>query len=69
MLDTNICIYILKKHPKKVLEKFQLFSDIHISSIVYSELQYGIEISPAKVKEARMNQCTFCMIGKLTQLG
>ena len=56
MLDTNICIYILKKHPDKVLEKFQMFDDIHISTIVYSELQYGIELSPDKVKQSRLNQ-------------
>lgn len=34
MLDTNICIYILKKHPDPVLKIFQMFDDIHISAIV-----------------------------------
>jgi len=56
MLDTNICIYILKKHPDKVLKKFLMFDELHISTIVYSELQYGIELSPKKVKQARFNQ-------------
>ena len=56
MLDTNICIYILKKHPDSVLKKFQMFDDIHISAIVYSELQYGIELSPKKTKQRRFNQ-------------
>ena len=56
MLDTNICIYILKKHPDSVLKKFQLFDDIHISAIVYSELQYGIELSPKKTQKLRFNQ-------------
>ena len=56
MLDTNICIYILKKHPDSVLKKFQTFDDIHISAIVYSELQYGIELSPKKTKQIRFNQ-------------
>ena len=56
MLDTNICIYILKKHPESVLKKFQMFDDIHISAIVYSELQYGIELSPKKTRQVRFNQ-------------
>ena len=56
MLDTNICIYILKKHPDSVLKKFQVFDDIHISTIVYAELQYGIELSPKKIKQIRFNQ-------------
>ena len=56
MLDTNICIYILKKHPDSVLKKFQTFDDIHISAIVYSELQYGIELSPKNIKQIRFNQ-------------
>ena len=56
MLDTNICIYILKKHPDSVLKKFQIFDDIHISAIVYSELQYGIELSPKKTQQLRFNQ-------------
>ena len=56
MLDTNICIYVLKKHPDSVLKKFQMFDDIHISTIVYSELQYGIELSSKKTKQIRFNQ-------------
>lgn len=47
MLDTNICIYILKHKDDKVLQKFYScnFGDIGISSIVYSELIYGVEKS------------------------
>ena len=56
MLDTNICIYILKKHPDSVLKKFQMFDNIHISAIVYSELQYGIELSHKNIKQIRFNQ-------------
>lgn len=52
MLDTNICIYIIKKKPPKVLKRFETFgvSDIVISSITLSELEYGI------VKSARPEQ-------------
>jgi len=44
MLDTNICIYIIKQKPEKVIERFRqaVVSDIGISSIVLSELEYGV---------------------------
>lgn len=44
MLDTNICIYIIKKHPENVLKKFKTFKlgDIYISSVTLAELMYGV---------------------------
>lgn len=47
MLDTNICIYILKNNDKSLIKKFNDFKygDICISSIAYSELVYGVEKS------------------------
>ena len=47
MLDTNICIYIIKEKPKKVLNKFQSLEigDICISMITFAELEYGVEKS------------------------
>lgn len=47
MLDTNICIYIIKQKPKEVIDKFKKMkeNDICISSITYSELIYGAEKS------------------------
>lgn len=50
MLDTNICIYILKNKNDKLIKKFAncQFGDIGISSIVYSELIYGVEKSVKK---------------------
>ncbi|MEB3178139.1 MAG: type II toxin-antitoxin system VapC family toxin [Nostocaceae cyanobacterium] len=43
LLDTNICIYIIKQKPAKVFEKFQTLklSDVGISSITVAELEYG----------------------------
>ncbi len=43
MLDTNICIYIIKQKPENVIERFRQtpISDIGISSITLSELEYG----------------------------
>lgn len=44
ILDTNICIYIIKKKPIQVINKLRTFniSDMGISSITLSELEYGI---------------------------
>jgi tRNA(fMet)-specific endonuclease VapC len=44
MLDTNICIYIIKQKPPKALKHFSSHSvgDIGISSITLAELQYGV---------------------------
>lgn len=44
MLDTNICIYIIKKKPIEVFKKFNSLQvgDLYISSITFAELQYGV---------------------------
>jgi tRNA(fMet)-specific endonuclease VapC len=56
MLDTNICVYILKKHPLYLLEKFNQIKEIYISTIVYSELCSGVTLSPAHLQTARQMQ-------------
>ncbi|KXG75827.1 tRNA(fMet)-specific endonuclease VapC [Fervidicola ferrireducens] len=52
MLDTNICIYIIKKKPTEVIERFKKLDigDICISSITLAELWYGVEKSQYKEK-------------------
>ncbi len=47
LLDTNICIYIIKKKPLSVFEKIQLLqiNDIGISAITLAELEYGVSKS------------------------
>ena len=47
MLDTNICIYIIKKRPIQVLQALQQYDigDLCISSITVAELEYGVEKS------------------------
>lgn len=56
LLDTNICIYIIRKKPKKVLEKFKKFNpgEIGISAITLAELEYGVAKSqhPDKNQQA-----------------
>jgi len=43
MLNTNICIYIIKNKPKSVKERFREFEigELCISTITVSELMYG----------------------------
>ena len=47
LIDTNICIYAIKKQPKEVLKKLsENFSDgIHISSLTVAELEFGVSNS------------------------
>jgi len=47
LLDTNICIYIIKKKPPSVLKtlKAKVKKEIFISSITIAELEYGISKS------------------------
>lgn len=50
MLDTNICIYVMKMYPPKLLEKFNsLAEQLCISSITLGELHYGAEKSARRV--------------------
>jgi len=50
MLDTNICIYIIKRRPMSVLSRFEKIhsSQIRISVVTFAELQYGVERSSSK---------------------
>ena len=56
LLDTNICIYIIKKKPVDVLKTLKTKSkkDIYVSSITIAELEYGVAKSqfPEKNKIA-----------------
>jgi tRNA(fMet)-specific endonuclease VapC len=55
MLDTNICIYIIKQQPAAVLQRFLEYQigDIGISSITLSELRYGVAKSAHQEKNAK----------------
>ena len=47
MLDTNICIYLMKHQPPEVAERFAecFVGDVVISSITLAELEYGVVCS------------------------
>lgn len=55
LLDTNICIYIIKQQPVTVLNHFLEYQigDIGISSITLSELRYGVAKSAHREKNAK----------------
>lgn len=56
LLDTNICIYLIKKKPQNVLQKFEAQppGEIGISAITIAELQFGVHKShyPAQNQRA-----------------
>lgn len=47
MLDTNICIHVIKNRPETVIRNFLKHepSELCISSITYAELMHGVEKS------------------------
>jgi tRNA(fMet)-specific endonuclease VapC len=55
LLDTNICIYIIRQHPTSVINKFASFSvgDIGISVMTLAELEYGASKSSQPVRNRK----------------
>lgn len=47
LLDTNICIYIMKRKPIEVIERFNQYQprDLFLSSVTTSELYHGAQKS------------------------
>ena len=56
ILDTNICIYLIKEQPASVLDRFTAHpvGDIGVSVITLAELEYGVAKSsrPARNRAA-----------------
>jgi tRNA(fMet)-specific endonuclease VapC len=56
MLDTNICIDIIRARPQPVLDRFKTYAvgEIGISVMTLAELEYGVSASsrPAKNRDA-----------------
>ena len=56
LLDTNICIYIIKNHPPQVIHRLRScgIGDAAVSSITLAELEYGAAKSsrPEQNREA-----------------
>ncbi|NVO07061.1 MAG: type II toxin-antitoxin system VapC family toxin [Rhodoferax sp.] len=47
MLDTNMCIYLMKHQPLEVAARFEQcrVGDVVMSAITYAELEYGVAAS------------------------
>lgn len=45
MLDTNICIHLIQRHPPQVLSRFAALSqgDVVMSMVTLAELRHGVE--------------------------
>jgi tRNA(fMet)-specific endonuclease VapC len=56
MLDTDICIYLIKRKPIHVLDRLKTFrpGEVAVSSVTVAELQYGVYKSsrPERNQEA-----------------
>ena len=54
LIDTNICIYIMNNCPPELIRRFKKIevSQVGVSSITVSELQYGV----SKSKRQKENQ-------------
>ncbi len=52
LLDTNICVYLLRRLSPGVRERFEThpIEDVAISAITVAELQYGVSKSRAAVE-------------------
>jgi tRNA(fMet)-specific endonuclease VapC len=55
MLDTNMCIYLMKNQPEQVAERFAqcYVGDVVMSAITYAELEYGVVVSANRARERR----------------
>jgi tRNA(fMet)-specific endonuclease VapC len=55
MLDTNICIYLMKNQPEQVAKRFAecYVGDVVMSAITFAELEYGVTVSANRARERR----------------
>lgn len=55
MLDTNMCIYLMKNQPEQVAKRFAqcYVGDVVMSAITFAELEYGVTVSENSARERR----------------
>lgn len=55
MLDTNMCIYLMREQPAQVAQRFAacVTGDVVMSAITYAELHYGVAVSANPARERR----------------
>jgi tRNA(fMet)-specific endonuclease VapC len=52
LLDTNICIHLIQRHPAEVSARFRELrqGDVVMSAITHAELRYGVERCDATIR-------------------
>jgi tRNA(fMet)-specific endonuclease VapC len=55
MLDTNMCIYLMKHQPEQVAKRFArcYVGDVVMSAITFAELEYGVTVSQNSARERK----------------
>jgi tRNA(fMet)-specific endonuclease VapC len=55
MLDTSMCIYLMKNQPAQVAERFAQWyvGEVVTSAITFAELSYGVSVSADPKREAK----------------
>jgi tRNA(fMet)-specific endonuclease VapC len=55
MLDTNMCIYLMKNQPEQVAERFAecFVGEVVMSAITFAELEFGVTVSANRARERR----------------
>lgn len=53
MLDTNMCIYLMKNQPEEVARRFAqcYVGDVVLSAITYAELEFGVAVAADPERE------------------
>lgn len=61
MLDTNMCIYLMRQQPARVASRFAQckVGDVGISAITFAELEYGVSVS---VNATHERQCLSALV-------
>jgi len=62
LLDTNICIYLIKRNSPEIIHKLDKvsFENIFLSTITIAELEYGVANSN-RTQEAQVALLEFCI--------
>ncbi|BBU32685.1 ribonuclease VapC (plasmid) [Burkholderia sp. THE68] len=70
LLDTNMCIYLMKHQPEQVARRFAqcYVGDVVMSSITYAELQFGVAMS-ARPERERANLASLVELIEVAPFG
>ena len=70
LLDTNMCIYLMKHQPEQVARRFEqcYVGDVVMSAITYAELQFGVALS-ARPERERANLASLVELIEVAPFG